>query len=272
MFTPLRKAVSIGLPAIGLSLLAISAQADVLPVQNLTFDTYSGAAPKNSFAAVDPADWYRGTPGPNGDLVYIDAPGTATSFTGGYGVAGPFANPPPGGNFVQADGNPTFESSFNQDISGLTVGKLYTLSFWQAAGQQVGFPGATTEQWVVALGATGSALDVIQPSSNPGFATYFDTDGSAVIQTTAVMNTPQQGVSPWEEVTMSFTAVATQQTLSFLAWGNNGNTANQPPTVFLAGVNSPAVPEPTTMALFGIGLLGFGASRLRRPAKRTEEV
>ena len=72
-------------------------------------------------------------------------------------VYGPFADPPPGGNFIQADGNPDFESSFNQVINGLTAGTTYTLSFWQAAGQQQGFTGATTEQWKVFFG-TGSFL------------------------------------------------------------------------------------------------------------------
>jgi hypothetical protein len=87
-----------------------------------------------------------------------------------------------------------------------------------------------------------------------------------------LMNTPSGGVSPWNLVKMTFTADATTDVLSFLAWGDGGNTTNLPPTVFLAGVNTPALPEPATLSLFGAALLGFGASRLRRPAKRTAEV
>ncbi len=64
------------------------------------------------------------------------------------------------------------------------------------------------------------------------------------------MNTPSQGVHPWELVNMSFVASATTETLSFLAWGDNGETTNLPPTVFLAGVNSPSlIPEPSTWAM-----------------------
>ena len=64
------------------------------------------------------------------------------------------------------DGNPTFETSFNQVISGLTAGMTYTLSFWQAAGQQQGFSGATTEQWKIFLAAAGGTFSV-NCSSNP---------------------------------------------------------------------------------------------------------
>jgi len=53
-------------------------------------------------------------------------------------VYGAFSDPPPGGNFVQADGNPSFESTFDQKISGLTIGQSYLSellgSRWAAGG------------------------------------------------------------------------------------------------------------------------------------------
>jgi len=259
------KLIATGLSAAALSLMAFGAQATNLPVQNLTFNAYTGVAPKGAFRDVDPVGWTGGT-----GLIAIDAPGTA-SGTGNspgyyYGVYSGFPNPPPGGNFIQADGNPIYETSFNQVISGLTVGQTYTLSFWQAAGQQ-GYPtefsGATTEQWKVFFGTGSFSVHCgVSPCT-------VSTSGDMTEYDTALMNTPSQGYHPWEEVHLNLLATAASETISFLAWGNNGNTFNLPPTVFLAGVNTPSkIPEPAALSLLGVGLLGLGTVGLRRRAAR----
>lgn len=255
------KLIATGVSAAALSLMAFAAQATNLPVQNLTFTQFNpgGTPPKALFSNANPVGWTGGT-----GLIAIDAPGTAEDFVNGaYGVAGPFPNAPPGGNFIQADGNPIFETSFNQSITGLTVGTSYALSFWQAAGQQAGFSGATTEQWKVFFG-TGSF------SVNCGTSPCtVSTTGDMTEHDTALMNTPSQGVHPWELVSMNFVATAATETLSFLAWGNGGETFNEPPTVFLAGVNTPSkIPEPAALSLLGVGLLGLGTVGLRRRATR----
>jgi hypothetical protein len=259
------KALGLSVFALSLAVYGGQAAATVLPVDNLTFTEFNPGnfPPKTLFTNADPVGWTGGT-----GLISIDAPGTATEAGGpgnAYPVYGPFADPPPGGNFIQADGNPTFETSFNQVLTGLTAGTDYSLSFWQAAGQQQGFSGATTEQWKVFLG-TGSF------SVNCGTSPCtVSTTGDMTEDDTAIMNTPSQGVSPWELVSMNFIATASSETLSFLAWGDNGNTTNLPPTVFLAGVNSPALPtpEPSTWAMMIIGFLGLGFVGRRQMKKRT---
>ena len=60
----------------------------------------------------------------------------------------------------------TFQpSALTQEISGLTVGDTYTISFKYAAAQQLNFDGNSTDQWVVMLGgqtiATTTKIDLL---------------------------------------------------------------------------------------------------------------
>ncbi len=240
-------------------------------VENLNFVTYTGAAPKAAFTEVKPTGWVGG-----GGLIFVDAPGAPGCSTCADGSTylqtyGPFPNPPIAGNYVEADGNPDYEGSFSQTITGLTVGQKYTLSFYQAGGQQAGFGNglATTERWIVSLGTVGLSLKdggPVDPIYGPT-AQYYSTDPNASIAESQLMTTPSGGVTPWQYVSVELTADAPTQLLSFLAWGDNGSTINLPPIVFLSGVNSPDVltnvPEPVTFSLLGIGLAGVGLARRR---------
>ncbi len=269
-----------GLSAVALALTACGAQADVLPVQNLTFNQLTNPfdpanSQKDFFNSVQPLDWSVGTAGADGTLTYVGQQGSE-GFQGGLGNVYPvYTNPgfsvtvPAGTNFFQADGNPDFENTIFQTISGLTAGTTYTLQFQQAAGQQVSFMGDTTEQWKVFLGVGGIGVDC---SSNPctvtGTADNIENDST-------LMNTPSQQNIDWNSVTMSFTPTAAElnngsAVLTFLAWGDGGSTTNLPPTVFLEGVNTPPIstPEPSTWAMMIMGFLGLGFVGRRQMKKR----
>ncbi len=272
MALSLRIFSAVGFFALGTSFLTNPLLADsFLPnVSNLNFVNYTGAAPKNSFTSVDPVGWTGGT-----GLIFIDAPGTAESGNGGIPVYGPFpVNSPAGGNFVQADGNPTFESGFNQTITGLTPGQTYTLSFYQAAGQQQGFASglATTERWIVSLGNVGLSVSPGGGPLDPVYGptgSYFSTDPNASIVASQVMTTPSGGVTPWQYVSVTLKADATSDLLSFLAWGDNGSTVNLPPMVFLSGVNSVNVaPEPASVFMLAVALAGLAAAVVVRRRRR----
>jgi hypothetical protein len=191
---------------------------------------------------------------PKNTLVWLSATGTAAysnlnTLGGGPGDnrltgSAPILNPVTGGSgfFVAADGDPVYRSTFSQTLTGLIAGEQYNVSFWQAAAQQAGQTGHTTEQWQVSLGGSANQLSTIMSPVEPiggGTAT---------------------AVSGWQKENLTFIAGSTNQLLSFLA---NGTPTGEPPISFLTGVSvqgnsSTSVPEPEDYVgtLIGIGFVG----------------
>jgi hypothetical protein len=232
-----RKLSITAILVLGLDLLP-SGMARANLVTNGGFEFFTGTAPKDFIANVLPTDWSGGS------YTFVDAPGTAVTAPG-IEVYGPFpATSPDGGNFIESDGSSGLRYPISQTISGLTAGQSYNVSFYQAAGQQLGDSGPTTEQWQVTL------------------------DSST--QFSALMSIPQGGVSPWEPQTLTLTADSTSDVLSFLAIGGGGGV---PPIVFLDGVDmESSVPEPSAVLLLaGIGVsIGIVKIRRRMLANRTD--
>ena len=161
-----------------------------------------------------------------------------------YGTA-PITSPNGTANwFVVADGDPGFRSTISQNLTNLIAGTRYDVSFWQAAAQQMGFTGGTTERWQVGLGGSPTQLSAIMSPIQPS--------GNGLNGGTAT------GVRAWQKQTLTFTAGSTSQALSFLAVGApNG----MPPLSLLSAVSiaPTAVPEPLTF-LGTMTALGLGAS------------
>jgi PEP-CTERM motif len=139
---------------------------------------------------------------------------------------------------VSEDGNRLLNTDFGQLINGLVAGQTYELSFYQAASQQQGQLGPTTEQWQVSLGAQTQTSSLMNLPGPPGAAPDF---------------------APWNQQTLIFTASAASEMLTFLALGTGA-----PPIALLDGVSLNATPEPSCLLLIGAGLVGLAAVYRRR--------
>jgi hypothetical protein len=258
------KKLSLALSAAAVMCMAgVTAKADpALPgISNGDFTQYTGVAPKAAFINVAPTGWTGNSAG----LTFVDSQVFAQSAAGPVYLQ-TYGNPtgPITGNYVEADGNPDYSGSFSYQLTGLTKGQTYTLGFYEAASQQTGYSGATTNQWIVSLGTKANGL--VTYNSGGGYDSYKDTDANASIAASTLMNVASKGTTNWQYVTVNLTADATSDYLSFLAWGNNGQISNAPPIAFLADVGATGVPEPATWGLMILGLAALGATARRRRA------
>src|SRR5665213_3320028 len=171
-----------------------------------------------------------------------------------YGPAAGGANPngyipvsPAGGNYVAGDGDPNFEASFSQTITGLTIGGTYTLTFYQAGTNQRSINANTFEQWQVTFGSNTQLSTVMNTGDGANSGGY-------------------SSFSPWSQQTMTFTATSASQVLTFMSSGTS--TGALPPIALLDGVDlENATPEPSAILLVGGGLAGLmaiGSARRKR--------
>jgi hypothetical protein len=167
-----------------------------------------------------------------------------SAFNGGRGLywtdasGNLIGNAPGNSNIIAMDGDTTYTTLLSQVINNLTIGDSYILTFYQAASQQKGSAGATTEQFGVSLGG-----GVTQYANKMN-----DTSGHAV---------------DWQLETLTFMATARSEMLQFASLGTpNG----EPPVALLADV-SLTVPEPAELALFMGGVLVLTVVRRRRASR-----
>ncbi|AFY94310.1 PEP-CTERM sorting domain-containing protein [Chamaesiphon minutus] len=161
--------------------------------------------------------------------------------------------------YVAADGDPGFGAPIYQQLSGLTPGKQYDVTFYQAAGQQRTFTGPTTERWRVGLdtsiltyGTIGTQLAKTQLSK------------INIFPDTATR------VTDWEKQTLTFTANSASDILTFLAVGT---PSGKPPFSLLSSVSVTPTNVPEPLTIIGTIVGGTAALRLRKKlAKSTKNA
>ena len=145
-------------------------------------------------------------------------------------------------------------SALTQEITGLTVGDKYTLSFDYAAAQQLSYSGNTTDNWVVMLGGQTIASTNIDLLSHE--------------------------FSGWFTDTVTFTYGGIGSDPGLLSFVNNGmggcdsnflhcaitdpSASGGPPFSLLDGVSlTGSAPEPSTWAMMLLGFAGLAYAGLR---------
>ena len=258
------KIVSAGFKALALLAFAFSAQATNLVTNGDFSATTGGTSGQLGHSGFNATDWTI-----SGGYSYIFNSGTAdiSGSNGQYGnlkLWGPntgsnnglTASSPNGGNFVATDSS--FQMSVLYQSVNVTAGQTYNVSFYQAAAQQSGYSGNTKDYWQVTLGGTVSTGNVTLPDGSNFPGATIITGGQS--KDSSLMSIVSHGFSGWQQQTVTFTAATTgSELLGFLAVGSPQGV---PPFALLDGVSmTVAAPEPETLALFGIGLLGMLAAR-----------
>ena len=156
---------------------------------------------------------------------------------------------------VRSNGDTEHGARLTQTLTGLTAGKNYQVSFYQAAATVIGGP------------------QFNKPTENK-IAVYFGSDFQTYQWADQINMAVSQNVTQWQKQTMTFTASAPTQYLAFL---NVGGPVGQPPMALLSGISvddgtPPATPVPwETDALPIVGSViafGFGLRAKQKLAQK----
>lgn len=171
--------------------------------------------------------------------VYSSIDGWETAWGNGIEIqtSGTVVNAQDGDQYVELDSHGgNSNSAMVQEITGLTVGADYTLSFWYQPRTSQG-----------AFNFNDNGIDV-----------YW---GNPAEQIDSISNEFRVADTDWTEYVYTLTATDENMILGFVADGLENTLGG-----FIDNVSLTSVPEPASIAMFGLGLAALGLSR-RKEAK-----
>jgi hypothetical protein len=171
-------------------------------------------------------------------------------------------------NYLIVDGDDTYGAPVSTDMTGLTVGVGYEVTFYQASTEEDGNNQADNDSWqVYVLPGLTSGVYICPTCATP----VNPVPGDLAFTSPVMANTGGES-TPWEQENFFFVATNTSELLEFVtdAVAKAGG-AVEPPFLALAGVSTQLAPEPGTwvLTILGAGLV-FAGSKLRRRRASTE--
>ncbi|MBV8123781.1 MAG: PEP-CTERM sorting domain-containing protein [Burkholderiaceae bacterium] len=170
---------------------------------------------------------------------------TAAQWNAQQGKADLLSSSPgnPGGNVLGTWYVSQQNDVISQNISGLTVGKSYTVSFYEAADNR------STSTYT------------------PGSMYWNVSLGSSSANSTAIATPGASAASGWTQVSLNFVASSATEALTFAA--KSTSAVAPEPLLLLDGVSlAQAVPEPSTSAMMLAGVAIVGSLVRRRQARQ----
>jgi hypothetical protein len=260
--------------------------------------TFSFGATSNISLASEPTafvagSWTENENNANEQIVCVVALATTANSCGDPGPAPNAQNIPitaptgtPGGgvtNYLMDDGDPQYGAPVSTPLTGLTVGDVYTISFYQSATEETSADTLTAydDTWQVYLLPTTDPAGVyICPQAYCSTHSTVTAAPNAAVFTAQTMDAPAGGSTAWQQQSFTFTATATSQVLEFVTnvATSTGATITsgsgfEPPMLDLADVTltqNSTTPEPSTwvLTLLGAGLVFVGGKLRQRFSAR----
>jgi hypothetical protein len=168
--------------------------------------------------------------------------------------------------YAEIDGDPAYGAPISTNMTGLTIGATYQVSFYQASNEEDGNDKAYNDNWnVYVIPGAASGTYICPVCSTPVNPLPAD-----LAFTSTVMANAGSVSTPWQLQTFAFKATSATEILEFVTNAVAVTAgAFQPPLFDLAGVTTQLAPEPGTwvLTLLGAGFV-FAGSKLRKRAKR----